>query len=348
MAEFHHAVPGTDCVWADRVLLICQPRVVRREVLPRQSTFGRLRLRISQASLGALRDSENQRPGPEASSLLLAGRAAEAEPLIRDALDILKPGSSMPRERLCSLLGHTYTDLERYDAAEKWLEEAIRAGDVTGNSQNGLAELRLQQGRAQEALAINNLAIEVAGRRANRKVPVVTMRTWPGHRRSWGEMMTPGIPVSRRWLSRGTWRPGVRAWDGESGWRFSRCNRLKRLTSTSESGPPRIHRARTASCVWRNCARRGKTEMAEPRKPDATDAGSGGRHPGLGRQCYRRALAGTTDAALRRHVLCSLGYTLTDLGRYDEAQRCLEHVIEMGDNNGGARLGISDLLLRQG
>src|SRR5579863_7666988 len=64
MAEFHHAVHGTDCVWVDRVLLIWQPRVVRREVLPRQSTFGRLRRRISQASLGALRDSENQRPGP--------------------------------------------------------------------------------------------------------------------------------------------------------------------------------------------------------------------------------------------------------------------------------------------
>jgi tetratricopeptide (TPR) repeat protein len=42
-----------------------------------------------------------------------------------------------------------------------------------------------------------------------------------------------------------------------------------------------------------------------------------------------------------------LGYTLTDLGRYEAAQRCLETVIDLGDNDGGARLGIADLLLQQ-
>jgi tetratricopeptide (TPR) repeat protein len=109
----------------------------------------------------------------EASILLLAGRAAEAEPLLQQALAKLTPASTVPRVRLCSLLGHTYTALDRYDEAEHWLEEAMRIGDVTGNSQNGLAELRLEQGRAREALAIAHSAIEIAGRRANRNVSVV-------------------------------------------------------------------------------------------------------------------------------------------------------------------------------
>jgi tetratricopeptide (TPR) repeat protein len=42
-----------------------------------------------------------------------------------------------------------------------------------------------------------------------------------------------------------------------------------------------------------------------------------------------------------------LGYTWSDLGRYEEAQRCLEAVIDLGDSDGGARLGIADLLLQQ-
>jgi tetratricopeptide (TPR) repeat protein len=51
--------------------------------------------------------------------------------------------------------------------------------------------------------------------------------------------------------------------------------------------------------------------------------------------------------AFRNHLLLSLGYTLTDLGRYEEAQRCLETVIDLGDLHGGGRLGIADMLLQQ-
>ena len=38
---------------------------------------------------------------------------------------------------------------------------------------------------------------------------------------------------------------------------------------------------------------------------------------------------------------------MTELGRYEEAERCLETVIELGDKTGGARMGIADLLLLQ-
>ena len=65
---------------------------------------------------------------------------------------------------------------------------------------------------------------------------------------------------------------------------------------------------------------------------------------------YRQALAASANAtpAFRNQLLMCLGYTLTDLGRYEQAQRCLETVIDLGDPYGGARLGIADLLLQQG
>jgi len=65
--------------------------------------------------------------------------------------------------------------------------------------------------------------------------------------------------------------------------------------------------------------------------------------------CYRRALssAGGSSPQFRRSVLCCLGFTLTEMARYDEAQRCFETVIELGDKTGGARMGIADLLLLQ-
>jgi tetratricopeptide (TPR) repeat protein len=64
---------------------------------------------------------------------------------------------------------------------------------------------------------------------------------------------------------------------------------------------------------------------------------------------YREAFAVSTNAKppFRNHLLLCLGYTLTDLGRYEEAQRCLETVIDLGDFYGSARLGIADLLLQQ-
>jgi tetratricopeptide (TPR) repeat protein len=65
---------------------------------------------------------------------------------------------------------------------------------------------------------------------------------------------------------------------------------------------------------------------------------------------YRQALAVSANAkpAFRNQLLLCLGYSLTDLGRYEQAQRCLETVIDLGDPYGGARLGIADLLLQQG
>lgn len=74
-----------------------------------------------------------------------------------------------------------------------------------------------------------------------------------------------------------------------------------------------------------------------------------GRHAEA-EQCYRLALsvAGNASAVFRRDLLIHLGYTLTDLGRYEEAQRRLETAMDLGDSNGGARLGIADLLLQQG
>ena len=64
---------------------------------------------------------------------------------------------------------------------------------------------------------------------------------------------------------------------------------------------------------------------------------------------YRQALAVSANArpAFRNHLLLCLAYTLTDLSRYEEARRCLETVIDLGDPDGGARLGIADLLLQQ-
>jgi tetratricopeptide (TPR) repeat protein len=103
--------------------------------------------------------------------LLLAGRAAEAEALFRKALAMVESGSAHPRERLYSCVGHALTAQGRYDEAEDYLNKAIQAGDITGNSQNGLARLRLDQGRNEEALALVTLAIEVAKRRANRRFP---------------------------------------------------------------------------------------------------------------------------------------------------------------------------------
>jgi hypothetical protein len=67
-------------------------------------------------------------------------------------------------------------------------------------------------------------------------------------------------------------------------------------------------------------------------------------------RCYRRALseARGADASFRARALCRLGFTLCDLGRYEESQRCLETVVAMGDKTGGARIGLAELLLRQG
>lgn len=99
--------------------------------------------------------------------LSLAGRPAEAETSYRRALDILDAASAYPRERLLASLGYALIDLARYAEAEKCFSRAIEAGDQTGNSQDGLAELRLVQGvEIEEALAYATQAIEHAQRPA--------------------------------------------------------------------------------------------------------------------------------------------------------------------------------------
>jgi tetratricopeptide (TPR) repeat protein len=76
--------------------------------------------------------------------------------------------------------------------------------------------------------------------------------------------------------------------------------------------------------------------------------GAAGRHAEA-EQCYREVLAVSANAKpeFRNRLLLGLGYTLSDLGRYEEGQRCFEVLIDLGDPHGGARLGIADLLLQQ-
>ena len=76
--------------------------------------------------------------------LSLAGRAAEAELCYRKALGLVQGG----------------------------FQHAIEAGDRTGNSEDGLAELRLVRGvEIDQALAFTCQAIEHAKRRADGRVP---------------------------------------------------------------------------------------------------------------------------------------------------------------------------------
>ena len=106
--------------------------------------------------------------------LSLAGRPAEAEQRYRTALGKLRSDSPYPRERLHASLGFALLDLGRYDEAERCLHDAIEAGDVTGNSQDGLAELRIVQGvEAEQALDYARQAIEHAKRRPDDRVPGV-------------------------------------------------------------------------------------------------------------------------------------------------------------------------------
>jgi tetratricopeptide (TPR) repeat protein len=104
--------------------------------------------------------------------LSLAGRPTEAEPCYRQALGMVQSGSAYPRERLLASLGFALIDLARYEEAEQCFHRAIELGDLTGNPQDGLAELRLVRGvEAEQALAYTGQAIEHAKRRADGRVP---------------------------------------------------------------------------------------------------------------------------------------------------------------------------------
>jgi len=106
--------------------------------------------------------------------LAQAGRPAEAEARLRKALAKLRSDSNYPKERLYSALGYALIELGRYDEAERCFLDAIEAGDVTGTSQNGLAELRVVQGvEAGQALAYSGQAIELAKQSPDGSVPVV-------------------------------------------------------------------------------------------------------------------------------------------------------------------------------
>ena len=103
--------------------------------------------------------------------LSLAGRPADAARLYRMALAKAR-GRDCERERLHACLGYALLDLRKYDEAERCFHDAIEAGDTTGNSQDGLAEVRLYQGiEPEQALHYARQAAEHARRRPDGRIP---------------------------------------------------------------------------------------------------------------------------------------------------------------------------------
>jgi tetratricopeptide (TPR) repeat protein len=104
--------------------------------------------------------------------LSLAGRPREAVECYRKALSVAQKSSGYPRERLQACLGYALMDLCRYEEAEQCFHHAIEQGDHTGNSQDGLAEIRLAQGiEPEKALAYAGQAIHHAKRRPDGRIP---------------------------------------------------------------------------------------------------------------------------------------------------------------------------------
>jgi tetratricopeptide (TPR) repeat protein len=107
----------------------------------------------------------------DALTLSFAGRLSDAEKRYRKALE-MAASTKYPVERLHACLGYVLMDRGRYDEAEQCFQRAIKAGDVTGSSQAGLAELRLAQGvEAEKALEYASQSIEHAKRRPGKPVP---------------------------------------------------------------------------------------------------------------------------------------------------------------------------------
>jgi tetratricopeptide (TPR) repeat protein len=107
-------------------------------------------------------------------TLALEGRPVEAEACYRKVLASGYRGPISPRERLLASLGYALVDQGKFAEAERAFHEAIEAGDTTGNSQDGLAELRLIQGiESQQALHLSSQAIQHAKRRGQGRVPEV-------------------------------------------------------------------------------------------------------------------------------------------------------------------------------
>jgi tetratricopeptide (TPR) repeat protein len=108
----------------------------------------------------------------EALTLSFADRPAEAERCYRKALGMAESNPNYQWERLHASLGFALIDLARYDEAEQCFHRAIEMGDLTGNSQDGLAELRLVQGvEPEKALDYAGQAIEHAKRRPDGHIP---------------------------------------------------------------------------------------------------------------------------------------------------------------------------------
>jgi len=95
--------------------------------------------------------------------LCQAGRLAEAERVCRKGLAKLKDDSAYPRLR--GVLGFVFLDGGHYGEAEQSFQCAIEAGEQTGSSYSGLAELALVQGaEAEKALAYTAQGIARAQR----------------------------------------------------------------------------------------------------------------------------------------------------------------------------------------
>jgi tetratricopeptide (TPR) repeat protein len=85
---------------------------------------------------------------------------------------MIEPGSTYPRERLLASQGYALMDQGRYEEAEASFHRAIEQGDHTGNSQDGLAEVRLAQGiEPEQALSFAGQAIQHARRRLDGRIP---------------------------------------------------------------------------------------------------------------------------------------------------------------------------------
>ena len=107
--------------------------------------------------------------------LALAGRPAEAERCYLRALEKMQGGPPARRIRLLACLGFALADLKRYREARQWHEAAIRLGDVTGNTHDGVAETYLLQGaQPQKALDWIERALKVV--RAS--VPGLASTNW--------------------------------------------------------------------------------------------------------------------------------------------------------------------------
>jgi tetratricopeptide (TPR) repeat protein len=152
----------------------------------------------------------------EALTLLLADRPAEAETCCRKALDMSASHPAYRWERLYSSLGSVLIDLARYDEAERCFHRAIEMGDVTGNSQNGLAELRLVQGvEAVKALDYAGQAIEHAKRLPGGHIP----GAYHAHR-AWALGLLGRGEEAREPLAQSLREPGESAFGcGDQHWR---------------------------------------------------------------------------------------------------------------------------------